>query len=161
MESWTNPGMLCGYAPCVVKRVQTACKVVTIMLSRSTQTPFTVMHREYMLPALLNRKSKLSIRLGFTDLARTIYCQRSQLMSCQIEQCSGGCNGADHWCKTHPFCRLKKDLSCDICAVVEGLNEVRASINEVRASLNQPKVASWRLAVGRVLRVITLAVDGH
>lgn len=71
MESWTNPGMLCGYAPCVVKRVQTACKVVTIMLSRSTQTPFAVMHREYMLPALLNRKSKLSIRLGFTDLART------------------------------------------------------------------------------------------
>ena len=71
MESWTNPGMLCGYAPCVVKSVQTACKVVTIMLSRSTQTPFAVMHREYMLPALLNRKSKLSIRLGFTDLART------------------------------------------------------------------------------------------
>ena len=75
-------------------------------------------------------------------------------MSCQIEQCSGGCNGTDHWCKTHPFCRLKKDLSCDICAVVEGLNEVKAS-------LNRPKVASWRLAVGRVLRVITLAVDGH
>ena len=75
-------------------------------------------------------------------------------MSCQIEQCSGGCNGTDHWCKTHPFCRLKKDLSCDICAVVEGLNEVRAS-------LNRPKVASWRLAVSRVLRVITLAVDGH
>ena len=154
MESWTNPGMLCGYAPCVVKRVQTACKVVTIMLSRSTQTPFTVMHREYMLPALLNRKSKLSIRLGFTDLARTIYCRRSQRTSCQIEQCSGGCNGTDHWW-------LKKDLSCDICAVVEGLNEVRASLNEVRASLNRPKVASWRLAVGRVLRVITLAVDGH
>lgn len=82
-------------------------------------------------------------------------------MSCQIEQCSGGCNGTDHWCKTHPFCRLKKNLSCDICAVVEGLNEVRASLNEVRASLNRPKVASWRLAVGRVLRVITLAVNGH
>ena len=83
-------------------------------------------------------------------------------MSCQIEQCAGGCNGTNHWCKAHPFCMLKKDLSCDICAVAESLNEVRASLNEVRASLNQrPKVASWRQAVGHVLRVITYAVDGQ